>query len=206
MNDYREPLATSSSTEIVELTLSTDAVDVGEVYLTIMPVLGGITFYMHYYPRMSFIVGVSVIMGIQISIFVMFTILSTVVRYLASLSSYLADDRQDMDMDLEGEYVQQNRQQDDDDDDQGEDDDGRAVRNDNRGAVGGDVGVAGVGAAVAGGGRSHSADQDDGDALAGTWRRAQGGDDSASEGEAPPQSTMSGTGLLRRRPSASPRE
>jgi len=43
MNDYREPLANAPATELIELVLSTPNVDIGEVYLTIMPVLKGLT-------------------------------------------------------------------------------------------------------------------------------------------------------------------
>lgn len=97
MNDYREPISSGGSTEVVEIQLSTEAVDVGEVHLTIMPVLGGITYYMHYYPRLAFLVGVSLIMGAQISLFATYLILSFLVKYLSSLSAFLADERQDMD-------------------------------------------------------------------------------------------------------------
>ena len=104
MNEYREPSSgAGSSTEVVEMSLSTDMVDIGEVFLTIMPVLGGISFYMHYYPRSSFLVGVSVIMGLQISVFVVYSIIAVAVKYLASLSNLLSDERQDLDLD-EGEY------------------------------------------------------------------------------------------------------
>jgi hypothetical protein len=104
MNDYREPISSGGSTEVVEIQLSTEAVDVGEVHLTIMPVLGGITYYMHYYPRLSFLVGVSLIMGAQISLFATYLILSIIFKYLSSLSAFLADERQDMDDGEERRY------------------------------------------------------------------------------------------------------
>ena len=102
MNDYREPLSAGASTEVVEMTLSTDAVDVGEVYLTIMPVLGGITFYMHYYPRASFLIGVSVLTGAQIALYVIFAVLSSIVKFISRMSDD-SDERQDMD---DGDYDQ----------------------------------------------------------------------------------------------------
>lgn len=104
MNDYREPLAARSSTETVELILSTEVVDICDVFLTIMPVLGGITFYMHYYPRASFFFGVTLIMGIQISTYLVYFVVSFIYQYLSTVNNFIDDERQDMDMD-EGGFI-----------------------------------------------------------------------------------------------------
>ena len=107
MNDYREPMTTGAFTELVELALSTSHVDLGEVFLSIMPVLGGVTYYMHYYPRWSFFIGVSIIMAFQVGLYIFYLVVTLAFRYVSSLSSLLQDTAQQD----ESDYVEQDEAQ-----------------------------------------------------------------------------------------------
>lgn len=124
MNDYREPTSSSAFSETVELSLSTSVVDIGDASLTIMPVLGGLTYYMHYYPRTSLFFGITALMSVQIFLYVIYLAVALIIKYLTTLSNLVTDDRQDMD---ERDYIEINEQTeestDENDRDQERDDD-----------------------------------------------------------------------------------
>ena len=58
MNNYKE---SDAITDSFELKLSTPEADLYEAYLTVLPQLNSLTYFMYYYPMISFFLGVSTI-------------------------------------------------------------------------------------------------------------------------------------------------
>jgi Putative adipose-regulatory protein (Seipin) len=65
------PDGSPATTEYLELQLSTADVDIDYAQLTIMPLLTGMTYYIYYFPYLSFILGVTLFTGLQVG-FVLF--------------------------------------------------------------------------------------------------------------------------------------
>lgn len=117
MNEFTEPTVTIPATEYLEMVLSTNDVDVIEVYLSIMPVLRGLTYYVYYYPYMFLSLCSIVLSLVQAFVVAMLLLVSWVLRYVSALFSKdgaVADG--DMDVDID-------RSDSDDNDDDNEDND-----------------------------------------------------------------------------------
>jgi Putative adipose-regulatory protein (Seipin) len=83
--------ASPTITEYLELQLSTADVDIDYAQLTIMPLLTGITYYMYYFPYLSFILGVALFTGLQVG-FVLFLMAA---KFVASVLLMDADAQAD---------------------------------------------------------------------------------------------------------------
>lgn len=83
MTEYREPK--TSSTESIELTLSSDKADIGAVEVTIMPLLRGIVYFMWYYPVLTALTIVSCFMGIQLALYGLYVLIAFVLKYFSEV-------------------------------------------------------------------------------------------------------------------------
>lgn len=83
MTEYREPK--TSSTESIELTLSSDKADIGAVEVTIMPLLRGIVYFMWYYPVLTALAIVSCFMGIQLALYGLYVLIAFVFKYFSEV-------------------------------------------------------------------------------------------------------------------------
>jgi hypothetical protein len=79
MNNYKEPVLVFPSTNYIELTLSSSIFDISEVFLTVMPELKGITYYVYYYPTMSIIVFI--LSGITVQLWIASIIFLVSIKY-----------------------------------------------------------------------------------------------------------------------------
>jgi len=77
MNDFKEPPLNVPATEFVEMTLSTAMVDVENVYLHIMPVLKGLTYYVYHYPLLFCATTITVLTMAQLGIILFILLVSS---------------------------------------------------------------------------------------------------------------------------------
>ncbi len=82
MTKYREPRATF--TDSIELTLSSDKADIGTVEVTIMPVLRGLVYFMWYFPVSTAVLCISIMMGFQLSLYMVYIVITFLISYLFS--------------------------------------------------------------------------------------------------------------------------
>jgi len=91
MDGYREPVANMPATEVLELILHTPptanahTLDVISAYVTVMPRLSGLVYYLYYYPWFSFVGTWAVAMVIQITSYSSIAMFVIVLRYVYAM-------------------------------------------------------------------------------------------------------------------------
>ena len=123
MNEFKEPPVSIPATEYLELVLSTGDVDVAEVYLSIMPVLRGLTYYVYYYPNTFLVLCSIVLSAVQIMLVALLLVTTWVLRYVSSLFSKDRSIGADADVDAYTDVVDDGDDDDNDDDDNDDDED-----------------------------------------------------------------------------------
>ena len=132
MTEYREPRATF--TDSIELTLSSDKADIGTVEVTIMPVLRGLVYFMWYFPVSTAILCISIMMGFQLSLYMVYIVINFLISYLISegegngagsrtYTSVARTSSLDRVEEEEQSSVKEEEEDDEDDDDDDDDDD-----------------------------------------------------------------------------------
>eukprot|EP01032_Pedospumella_encystans_P010376 gene10376-12132_t len=69
MSGYHEPGYTLPPTDAIELYLNAPVMDLQYAYITVMPKLRGVVYYMYYYPWTSFFIGCAVTSGLQVFLY-----------------------------------------------------------------------------------------------------------------------------------------
>ena len=82
MTEYREPVA--GFTDSIEITLSSSKADIGTVEVTIMPVLRGLVYFMWYFPTSTAFFCVFAMIGVQLSLYMVYVAASFLVSYLTT--------------------------------------------------------------------------------------------------------------------------
>lgn len=123
MNGFKEPSMTIPATEYFELMLSTNEVDIIEVYLSIMPVLQGLTYYVYYYPNI-FLILCSVVLSVaQVVLVAILLLTSWFLKYVSSLFSRDSPIKEgvdpyveEVDDDMDGDSEEEEEDEEEDDD------------------------------------------------------------------------------------------
>eukprot|EP01032_Pedospumella_encystans_P011096 gene11096-12929_t len=81
MSGYHEPGYTLPPTDAIELYLNAPVMDLQYAYITVMPKLRGVVYYMYYYPWTTFFIGCAITSGLQVFLYAFIGMAILTLRY-----------------------------------------------------------------------------------------------------------------------------